>query len=1109
MVEEAAKFFQVGGTLDEDARSYIERPADTQLLEQLDRGQLCLVIAPRQTGKSSLVVRALKRLGERGAHSCYVDFQPFGTETDPDRFFNSLMSRVGRELKLKTDVRAWNASRLDLSPTIRFGLFVEEVVLAECEGTVILAFDEVDSILKLPFSDDFFTTIRALYNARASNRELRRLRFILLGVASKSVFIKDSTRTPFNVGVEISLTDFDRADTEPFELVLGDDSGQLIDRIFYWTSGQPILVQALAATACKWPPGERTPARLDQEVERTFHKQMVRQDTHFKFIRDYLLSEPTLLRQMLLIYADVLTGLEVNENTQSPAQERLKLAGVVRAERGRLLPRNRIYSNIFDYHWAEEQRPRTFADRPFISRVAIISAPLLLLSALFFLLRPHVYPRLPAPDREIYVESVAAAPKFKALDAARAYLDGREVAIEDGYLMLPFEPLRPGESTHRLRVEAECLVESFCFRRAREVEFKLIYYPGGEMRQLPDASLDSINPQVSVVVGRVLLRDASDGTLLTEVEGEAATAAILSTDRKRVLVGGTVRLWRIILTTSREAGMRAFLDHVFSDNKGGGAVSSLAFGPDDSTFVSGHGDGSLINWVVRGDLRYSTTVKIFAGPVNAVLYGRSGLVASARGSTPTYYPGPGGEVGQVFRGHSGDVLCMAYSPDGRLLATGGEDGQVIIWDTSTGQRRRTLPDEAPVSAVSAVGFSPDGDFVLSASDSLTLWEAESGRKVRTFALSVERPDSVGFSANGLIFFAHSINGSLQVWDIMDTERGIEPFAGHVGVPTAVAFSPDGRKFASADDAGYVRLWEASTHRLRHTLDFVVAQAGGSRRVKVSDVAFAPDGRTLAAGGGRSVRMWDTESGQVLGSADAVGGDVSRVAFYQAMPRLTRAPGNETRVIIDPPLLAVAGSAGNLDFMEVAQPGDQGGADVTAPKPLQVVRNFLFKASINAVAFARDQRNTAAVGLENGTVEVFDAVTGEKRCQIYVPPGRPVHAVGFSPDGKRLASGSDSHDVMIWDTDTGDLVESLDAEHTGEITGVAFSPNGEKLISGSSDATLCLWDVKSGSVVRRFTRHAGGVTGVAFSNDGNRVISSASDYTLKFWWAGLPDVDARR
>ena len=350
-------FFQVGGTLSEDSRSYVERPADTDLISALSRGEFCLVLAPRQTGKSSLMVHAVTRLRKNGTHSAIVDFQSFVSETDIDQWFASVIYHVDRFLCLKTDSRKWWQENRALSPTQRFTAFLEDVVLRELDGNVVLFFDEIDSVLKQPFSDDFFTTIRSIYNERAVKKELQRLSIVLLGVTSASSLIKDLKRTPFNIGEIIKLDDFDKEKTKPFQKVLGPGSDQLIDRIFHWTSGQPFLVQKLSATAYTWPKESRTPERIDEEVKRSYLKLRIKQDTHFNDIHNYLLDESVNVNKTLHIYRNVLKGKKVEDKDQSQSISRLKLAGVVRSENGKLATRNLIYSMLFNLDWIREHIP--------------------------------------------------------------------------------------------------------------------------------------------------------------------------------------------------------------------------------------------------------------------------------------------------------------------------------------------------------------------------------------------------------------------------------------------------------------------------------------------------------------------------------------------------------------------------------------------------------------------------------------------------------------------------------------------------------------------------------------------------------------------------------
>jgi AAA+ ATPase superfamily predicted ATPase len=243
------KFFQTGGTLSEDAPSYIERYADKQLIMKLSERELCLVLGPRQVGKSSLVVHAFSRLKKKGIYTGIVDCQQLGNQKDVNDWFTDVIYQIERSLKIKMDCVNWWKTNSKIGTTQRFMTFLEDVLLKAIKKDVIIFFDEIDSVLSLPFSDDFFTTIRSIYNARSHNPTLKRLTFTLIGVTTPSSFIKDRSRTPFNIGTSIVLDYFDKDSVAPFKKILGPESDKLIDRIFYWTNGQPYLVQKLSEVA--------------------------------------------------------------------------------------------------------------------------------------------------------------------------------------------------------------------------------------------------------------------------------------------------------------------------------------------------------------------------------------------------------------------------------------------------------------------------------------------------------------------------------------------------------------------------------------------------------------------------------------------------------------------------------------------------------------------------------------------------------------------------------------------------------------------------------------------------------------------------------------------
>ncbi len=355
-MDESSEFFQTSGTLAEDAPSYIERPADNELFTALKVGELGLVLAPRQSGKSSLMVHTAARLRQEGIRPGIIDLQRTGSQKNPDRWFRAVVDQLTRFLKLKENSIEWWKRHAHLDAPQRFSNFLEDVVLAEVQEPLVIFFDEIDILLSLPFSDDFFTTIRSIYNGRATNPTLKRLTFVLLGVATASSFIRDRTRSPFNLGKSILLNDFKREFIESFRNVLGGSSDQLIERVFYWTNGQPYLVQNLAATAYSWELDKRTPERLDQEVERTYLQNPITRDhRHLQPIQNYLLAQYDIsVRELLKTYYDVLDGKSILYNEQSVVHNHLKLSGIVTVKEQQLTPRNRLYENVFDLQWVQK-----------------------------------------------------------------------------------------------------------------------------------------------------------------------------------------------------------------------------------------------------------------------------------------------------------------------------------------------------------------------------------------------------------------------------------------------------------------------------------------------------------------------------------------------------------------------------------------------------------------------------------------------------------------------------------------------------------------------------------------------------------------------------------
>ena len=381
MAEEQAERFHTGGTLRADAPSYVERRADKELLAALRQGEFCYVLTSRQMGKSSLMVRTARRLRERGAHIVSLDLTAIGQNLTPDQWYLGLLSRIGWQLELEEPLEAFWLAHQGLGPAQRFFRALREVVLAKLAAeqgskgaaekgndaskpstrdprpatrSLVLFVDELDVVRSLPFrSDEFFAAIREQYNRRAEDPVLNQLTFCLLGVATPNELIQDSRMTPFNIAQRIELEDFALADMAPLARGLGRDlkaAAELMERIYYWTSGHPYLTQAL----CKGVVSDervQTAAALDDLCGGLFFTpQAMDTNDNLLFVRERLLRSGA-RRELLQRYARIRASEVVPAQESDPLYHDLRLSGITRTVDGTLRVRNRIYEQVFNQGW--------------------------------------------------------------------------------------------------------------------------------------------------------------------------------------------------------------------------------------------------------------------------------------------------------------------------------------------------------------------------------------------------------------------------------------------------------------------------------------------------------------------------------------------------------------------------------------------------------------------------------------------------------------------------------------------------------------------------------------------------------------------------------------
>ena len=479
------------------------------------------------------------------------------------------------------------------------------------------------------------------------------------------------------------------------------------------------------------------------------------------------------------------------------------------------------------------------------------------------------------------------------------------------------------------------------------------------------------------------------------------------------------------------------------------------------------------------------------------------LASGSHDQTVRLWDFDSGQLMATFKGHTGALSALAFSPNGDVLASAAGDGGVRLWDPDTGQLTATL--QGHTSVVNVVAFSPDGHVLASASDDRTvrLWDPASGQPTATLQGHTSVVNAIAFSPNGHVLASAGADGTVRLWDPA-TDQPTATLQGHTNLVNAVAFSPDGHVLASASGDQTVRLWDPATGQPTATLQ-------GHTNI-VNAVAFSPDGHVLAsASGDGTVRLWDPVVGQPAATVKHHTGWVSAVAGSPDGRLLASGGADQTVRLWDPatgqPTVTlrdhtdvVRGVAFSPNGQWLASAGQDRTIRLWDPNSRQL-RRILKRHHgwVNAVAFSPDGRWLATAS-EAKTVRLWDAAPDPASAKPTVTlegHTRAVNALAFSPDGRWLASASDDRTVRLWALHGRDPDATLRG-HTGAVGAVAFSPDGRWLASASDDRTVRLWALHGDEPTVILRGHTSIVSAVAFSPDGRLLASAGFDEAVRLW-----------
>jgi WD40 repeat protein len=425
----------------------------------------------------------------------------------------------------------------------------------------------------------------------------------------------------------------------------------------------------------------------------------------------------------------------------------------------------------------------------------------------------------------------------------------------------------------------------------------------------------------------------------------------------------------------------------------------------------------------------------------------------------------------VFDETFGNILSVAFSPDGKLLAMGDTRDTIRLWLVAENEQLFTC--EGHSDWVQSVAFSPDSQILASGSDDCTvrLWDVTTGECLRIFPGHNHWVRSVAFSPDGLTLASSSDDKTVRLWEV-ETGKCLQDLSGHTSRVYAVAFSPDGKLLASGSADRTIRLWDTATGECLQMLQ------GHSRSVR--SVTFNRAGSVLATGSSdRTIQLW--------ARADADWLDVTPTPeqiLFQASKTLKGHTDRVGSIVFSPDGSTLA--SGSDDHTVRIW-------DIKSEQCLEILREHTSR--VWSVAFSTDGQMLAS-GSDDQTVRLWDTTT-QQYSQTLRGYSTQICSVGFNPTGNRLVSGGDDRMVRLWDVETGQWLRDLPG-HTSRVWSVTFSPNGRMLASSSDDQTIILWDVETGKPLKRLLEHRDLVRAVVFSPDGKQLASGSDDRTVRLW-----------
>lgn len=597
-------------------------------------------------------------------------------------------------------------------------------------------------------------------------------------------------------------------------------------------------------------------------------------------------------------------------------------------------------------------------------------------------------------------------------------------------------------------------------------------------------------------------------------------------------VATTIGIWLYDTETYQET---ALLAH---NNKG---VEKLVFSPDGTILASAERFNGITLWDV-GARNLKITFPSSSSLFRSLHFSSDGKIFAQVNYKEIYlYDTVTGETKHILKRDQDYITSMAFSPDGKTLASGSKDQTIYLWDVDSGAHKQTLRGHP--AEVTRLSFNPGSSTLTSISkdNTIYLWDISTGERKKTLADKglitdqLDKPETVekvSFSPDKSILATIRFNNTIRLWDTttgtlkqtfssQDTDKQEKDISKNIEF---VLFSPDNRTVVGLPFlGGEIRLWDVDTGESKSLLE----DPG-----LIRNLSFSPNGKTLATGiYGGIIRLWDVDTGEhkktisnlsvrryrrydhdfkpfspdgkkfVFGPSSGIVylWDVVTKQEQQlsVMNYNSKALPSNTRAIISPDSQTLASWQTHEDLNIRLW-------DIASGKYKQTLRGH--KTRVKTVVFSPDSRTMVSWSSEGDTtIWLWDVATGRRKRTLKGHTSL-VEDVSFSPDGKTLASGGLDGTIRIWNSETGEQIHAFMensfannlAAQSAAVSVVTFYSDGVVLASGHKNGSIRLWDIDTGKAIQTFRGHADAVSSISFSPDRKTVASTSKDATARLW-----------